>query len=89
MRLLFLNLERNNPGAACLGRKGIVTFSFVVKGKAVHSSNCAEAGANAIVDAAYKMIELDKIKDKDGITCNCAMLGVGTPIVQFSYAITC
>ena len=87
--IAFLNLERNNPGTACLGRKGIVTFSFVVKGKAAHSSNSAEAGANAIVDAAYKRIELDKIKDKDGITCNCAMLGVGTPIVQFSYAITC
>ena len=37
----------------------------------------AMAFANAIVDAAYKMIELDKLKDDDGITCNCAVVNGG------------
>jgi glutamate carboxypeptidase len=74
----FLNLEGHTPGEACLIRKGIVTFTFTVTGIEAHSANCAEAGANAIADAAYKIIELEKIKDADGLTCNCAVISGGT-----------
>lgn len=74
----FLNLEGNTPGEACLVRKGIVTFTFTVTGIEAHSANCAEAGANAIADAAYKIIELEKIKDSEGLTCNCAVINGGT-----------
>jgi len=74
----FLNLEGNTPGEACLIRKGIVTFTFTVTGVEAHSASCAEAGANAIVDAAHKIIELDKIKDGEGLTCNCAIISGGT-----------
>ena len=35
-------------------------------------------GANAILDAAYKIIELEKIKDDDGLTCNCGVISGGT-----------
>lgn len=76
----FLNLEGNAPRAneACLVRKGIVTFTFTVTGKEAHSSKCATQGANAIADAAYRIIELEKIKDEDGLTCNCGVISGGT-----------
>lgn len=74
----FLNLEGNTPGEACLVRKGIATFTFTVTGVEAHSANCADEGANAIVDAAHKIIELDKIKDREGLTCNCAIISGGT-----------
>lgn len=76
--LAFFNLEGGTEGEACLIRKGIVTFTFKVKGVEAHSSNCAEIGANAICDAAYKIIELEKLKDNDGLTCNCGVITGGT-----------
>lgn len=74
----FLNLEGATAGEACLVRKGIVTFTFTVTGVEAHSSNCATKGANAIVDAAHKILELDKIKDDDGLTCNCGVIKGGS-----------
>ena len=76
----FLNLEGNSVGKACIARKGIVTFTFKVKGAEAHSASCATDGANAIVDAAHKIIELDKIKDENGLTCNCAIVSGGTVV---------
>lgn len=76
----FLNLEGNAPRAneACLVRKGIVTFTFTVTGREAHSSKCATLGANAIADAAHRIIELEKLKDEEGITCNCGVISGGT-----------
>ena len=77
----FLNLEGHEDyfnGKACLERKGILSYKFIVKGKETHSSYCADEGANAIVEAAYKIIELEKIKDSNGITCNCGVINGGT-----------
>ncbi|MBE6798059.1 MAG: M20 family metallopeptidase [Ruminococcaceae bacterium] len=76
----FLNLEGHSMGKACTERKGIVTFCFKVKGKAAHSSRCAVEGASAIREAAYKIIELEKIKDNDGLTCNCGLIKGGTAV---------
>ena len=74
----FLNLEGANQGKLCLERKGIISFRFDIEGREAHSSNCAKQGANAIVEAAHKMIELDQIKDDAGLTCNCALIEGGT-----------
>ena len=76
----FLNLEGYSEGKACIARKGIATFTFTVTGIEAHSSNCAKKGANAIIDAAHKMIMLDKIKDDGGLTCNCAVIEGGTVV---------
>jgi glutamate carboxypeptidase len=62
----------------CIGRKGIVSFEFTVKGIEAHSAGCATNGANAILEAAYKIIELEKFKDPKGLTCCCAMINGGT-----------
>lgn len=73
----FLNLEGYAKGKLCLERKGIVSFRFDVEGKEAHSSRCVKEGANAVVEAAYKILELDKIKDDAGLTCNCAIIEGG------------
>lgn len=75
---VFLNLETHAPGKVTLSRKGIVSYRFDVTGIAGHSSRCATEGANAIVEASHKIIELDKLKDDNGITCNCAIVSGGT-----------
>ena len=77
---VFLNLETFAPGRATICRKGIVSYRFDVTGIEGHSSRCVTEGANAVVDASYKIIELDKFKDDDGITCNCAIVSGGTVV---------
>ena len=76
--IAFFNLEGHNNGDACIGRKGIITFEFTIYGKAAHSSACAKQGASAILDAAHKIIELEKLKDDKGLTCNCGIVSGGT-----------
>ena len=74
----FLNLEGSDKGKACLIRKGTITFTFKIEGVEAHGSQCATKGANAILDAAHKIIELEKLKDDDGLTCNCGVISGGT-----------
>lgn len=76
----FLNLEPHTAGGACLKRKGIVTHRFVITGKEAHSAACATDGANAIADAAHRILALEKLKDAEGITCNCGVISGGTAV---------
>lgn len=76
----FLNLEPYTPGFACLQRKGIVSYRFAVTGVEAHASMCATEGASAIADAAHRILELEKFKDADGITCNCGVISGGTAV---------
>ncbi|MBO7310820.1 MAG: peptidase dimerization domain-containing protein, partial [Clostridia bacterium] len=69
-----------------VARKGIIRFELTVHGTAGHSSKCYEA-ANAITEAAYKIIELEKMKDQEGITCNCGVIKGGS--VANTVAETC
>ena len=75
----FLNCE--SAGAdmtkVTVARKGIIRYQFDVIGRAVHSSLCFD-GANAVLEAAHKIIELEKWKEKEGITCNCGVINGGT-----------
>ena len=74
----FINLEGSSRGYAIIQRKGILYYNFHIKGIEAHASKCATVGANAIAEAAYKIIELEKIKDADGLTCNCGTISGGT-----------
>jgi len=77
----FLNLEpvlEGCEGKLTIARKGIVNYRLSVTGIAAHSSRCATDGASAIREAAYKLLELEKCKDVDGITCNCGVISGGT-----------
>ncbi len=73
----FLNTEGCQGDTAVLQRKGILRYKFEVTGKVLHSSRCVDA-ANAVTEAAYKIIELEKLKDADGLTCNCGIIQGGT-----------
>ncbi len=74
----FLNLEGSSPGYAIIKRKGILYFTFKIKGIEAHSARCAKLGASAIREAAYKIIEIEKFKDDLGITCNVGTIKGGT-----------
>lgn len=78
--IAFINLEGGTYGEACLVRKGILTVELDVTGQEAHSSRCALFGANAIAEASHKIIDLEKFKDNDGITCNCAIISGGTKV---------
>ena len=73
----FFNLEDSYPGKAGISRKGIARYQFTVSGKAAHSCAC-DHGANAITQAAHMIIELEKLKDRKTITCNCGMISGGS-----------
>ena len=76
--LAFLNLEGGTYDTLTLYRKGIASFEFTVKGIEEHSSMCAIEGANAILEAAHKIIELEKFKDHEGLTVSCTVIKGGT-----------
>ena len=76
---VFLNLEPYFPPYCAGTRKGISKYRFTVTGKAVHASRC-DSGISAIAEAAYKILELEKQKDPDGITCSCGLISGGTAV---------
>lgn len=76
--IAFLNMEgRGEKNIGTLVRKGILRYNFNIHGKAAHSAACP-SGANAVTEAAYKIIELEKMKDGEGLTCNCGVISGGT-----------
>ena len=74
----FINMEGHSEGEICLQRKGIITFLFTINGIEAHASQCAVMGANAIAEAANKILEIEKFKNHDGITCCCSKIQGGT-----------
>lgn len=74
----FINLEGYTEGEVCIARKGVVTFTFKITGVEAHAANCAKRGASAILEAAHKIIELEKLKDHEGLTCNCGVIKGGS-----------
>lgn len=73
----FFNLENSRKGKAGISRKAIARYQFEIQGKAVHSAHC-ELGANAVAQAAHIILELEKLKDSNAVTCNCSMISGGT-----------
>lgn len=73
----FINCEGRSWGKATMIRKGISRYTFEVTGKAAHSAACF-MGVNAVCEAAHKIIELEKLKNPDGLTCNCGIIQGGT-----------
>lgn len=82
----FLNTEGSTRGSVIVARKGIIRYELTVRGIAGHSSRCY-AASNAIAEAAHKIVELEKMKDKDGLTCNCGVIHGGS--VANTVADTC
>ncbi len=78
--IAFLNMEGYGAGKACIQRKGIITYKFTITGQAAHSSMCSTQGASAIAEAAHKILKLEKLKNAEGLTCNCGMIQGGTAV---------
>lgn len=74
-----LNMETGPiDNSLCVGRKGAIIGSFTVHGVAAHSGNNFDAGRNAVVDAAYKMLEIDKLTNMEtGTNMNVAVVNGG------------
>lgn len=75
--IAFLNCEGHVKDTAVIQRKGILRYEINVFGVALHSANAAKA-SNAVLEAAYKIIELEKIKNDEGLTFNCGVINGGT-----------
>ncbi len=73
----FLNGEGRSNGKAMVSCKGILRYEFRVHGTGGHSSRCFKL-SSAILDATYRIQELEKQKDPEGITCNCGTIRGGT-----------
>lgn len=75
----FFNLEGGTINKTTICRKGIAHYKFTVTGKQAHSGRCTE-GASAIAQAAHMILELEKFKDQERLTCNCGTIeGGSTP----------
>lgn len=73
-----LNCESARGNTAVLYRKGVYRYKLEITGKSIHASRCAEGGASAILEASHKIVELEKMKDNEGLTCNCGLISGGT-----------
>lgn len=76
---VFLNAESNLRGSVTMWRKGISKYRIDVTGKALHAGQCFR-GISAIREAAYKIVELEKFKNQEGITMNTGIIEGGTAI---------
>ena len=75
-----LNMETGIPkdNAICVGRKGAAAGKLIVHGVSAHSGNAFEAGRNAVVEAAHKIIDLNALTDMDTEThMNVALVNGG------------
>ena len=84
--IAFLNTEGIQGNTAVLVRKGILRYRYHIFGKAAHSAVCG-SGANAIAEAAHKILKLEPVKDPNTLTCNCGVIEGGT--VPNTVAETC
>lgn len=75
--IAFINCEAQRGESAILYRKGILAYKLTIKGKSAHASKCYNA-VNPICEAAHKILEFEKYKNEDGITCSCDIINSGT-----------
>lgn len=73
----FLNNEMHMDGTVVTSRKGISRYTMILQGKSVHAS-IVDGGASAILEASYKVVELEKMKNPNGITINVGTIKGGT-----------
>lgn len=74
----FLNGEPSTASYSelTIKRKGIIRIVLEISGIAAHSSICYK-GASAVLEAAHKVIELERFADPDGLTSNCGIINGG------------
>ena len=67
-------------GKLAVGRKSSYVFKIIINGVGAHSGSDPEKGRSAILEAAHKIIELEKLTDIEGTgtTVNCGLISGGT-----------
>ena len=67
-------------GRLAVGRKSSYVFKIIINGVGAHSGSDPEKGRSAILEAAHKIIELEKLTDIEGTgtTVNCGLISGGT-----------
>lgn len=75
--IAFINCEAQRGESAILYRKGIMAYKLTIKGKSAHASKCYNA-VNPICEAAHKILQFEKYKNENGITCSCDIINSGT-----------
>ncbi len=76
---IVINVEpaRAN-GAVVTGRKGYALLNVFAKGKAAHSGSEPQKGANAILEIAHRIIELQSFNNfREALTINVTMVSGG------------
>ncbi len=67
------------PNQFIVGRKGSLLYTMETFGVAAHSGNFFERGRNAIMEAAYKMTEINALTNlQEGYTINVGVIQGGT-----------
>lgn len=75
----FFNCEGRNAGFVTTKRKGIIRLCLEIKGRAAHAGDYFE-GASAIREAAHKILNLETLSVKDGVTYNCGVISGGSAL---------
>ncbi|EAX48780.1 peptidase dimerisation domain protein [Thermosinus carboxydivorans Nor1] len=73
------NMESGRPdGGVVIGRKGVIIPELTVKGRAAHAGNEPEKGASAVLELAYKTIDLHNLTNPEtGTTVNVGVFRGG------------
>jgi len=76
---LAINLEpARDGGAVVTGRKGAARLEVFIEGKAAHSGKEPQKGANANLELAHRIIELQNLNDfYEGLTVNVNVVSGG------------
>ena len=73
-----LNCETTRRNEVVVSRKGIIRKRIDVFGISGHSGSDYFTSANAVLEAANKIVELEKLSKRGGITYNCSVIDGGT-----------
>lgn len=72
-----LNMEPGRYDEVTVGRKGILKMRVEIEGISAHSGNGYFEAASAVKEAAYAVIEIEGMSQRDGITYNCGIIRGG------------
>lgn len=73
-----LNCETTRRNEVVVSRKGILRKEITIKGKGGHSGIDYFCASSSVLEAAYKIVELEKNSEIGGTTYNCSIIKGGS-----------
>ena len=86
-----LVLEPSAGGALKTGRKGVSQYEVHIEGRAAHAGLDPEKGANALIELAHQVLQIEALADPGAgttVTPTVARAGTASNVVPASAAIT-